>query len=207
MLPNKEIVRDACITNYFESSDPDGLFQEAGKIIARKIMGMDYSDIAPGYYRAAWCPPPKVRPGIRPVKFHYPKAGYMGVLSEKIGVSHGTKVLGLDTSQIQIAFVTGIPSIQASVLFVLADSPIYRITNQDGCLGRFYGTSKIVVEFRGECDVIRELYRLGYCYNTTLLGQITANLPKPTVENVTYHPEVFCNSMNDQILRGLKCKS
>lgn len=204
LMPGGEVRRDACITNYFESSAPDFFIREVGRTMAKKLMGMEYSDIAPGYYRAAWCPPPEIRSGLRPVKFHYPKAGYMGVIADTFGITPGTKFDGVETAPVNIAFVTGIPSINASVLFVIADSPIYRITNQDGCLGRFYRTSRMVVEFRGECDVIYELYRLGYCYNPILVGQISANIPKPTVSNVEKHPELFCNSMNDQILRGLK---
>ena len=207
MLHTSDVLLDVCISNHFGEIDGERTRKMVAETMSRKILGIEYKQIADGYYRAGWLPPPVLLPSLRPVKFHYPKAGYFGALAEKVGISPHPKGIKLDTTQINIAFLTGFPSIWASVLFVVKDSPIYRITNQELCAGTKYNVCRLVVEFRGECDVIRELARLGVCYSATLHGQISANLALPIASNLEKQPTLFTNSLNDQIVRSLRAKS
>jgi len=207
MLSTSDVVADVCISNYFGELDGERIRKMVAEAMSRKILGIEYKQIAPGYYRAGWLPPPVLLPTLRPVKFHYPKAGYFGALAEKVGISPHPKGGKLDTTQINIAYLTGFPSVWASVLFVVKESPIYRITNQEMCAGTKHNVCRLVVEFRGECDVIRELARLGVCYSSVLHGQTSANLALPIASNLEKQPTLFTNSLNDQIIRSLRAKS
>ena len=199
-----ECGNDAFISNNFEGWK-DGARSQACKVLAHKILCLPYSVIAPGYYRAAWLPPPEIWPSLKPAKFHYPACGYAGVLAEMLGESiPSAPALALDTVGISIAFLTGYPSqMQESVIFVVDESPIYRVTNQEVCAGRYFEKSRLVVEFRGECDVVEELERLNICHGAKLHGQTTINYPLPTKENLLKCPTLYTNSLNDQIIRHL----
>ena len=177
----------------------------ARQMMSRKIVGLEYDTIAPGYYRAAWLPPPELFPSLRPAVFHYPACGYAGVLAEMLGEPEPTKPsdVKLDTVAINIAFLTGYPQMQESVIFVVDESPIYRVTNQEVCSGRYGLESRLVVEYRGECDPVAELARLGICADATMHGQITINYPLPTKENLQRCPTLYTSTMNDLILRHM----
>lgn len=208
MVNTSDLLHDVCISNYFGDIDGERTRRMVSETMSRKILGIEYTEIADGYYRAGWLPPPVLLPTLRPVKFHYPADGYFGALAEKVGISDNPKNnIPLDTTQINIAYLTGFPSIKSSVLFIVKDSPIYRITNQEICAGMRHTVARIVVEFRGVCDIPKELARLGYCYSCVLHGQTSVNLPLPTRSNLTKNPSLFCNSLNDQIIRSLRAKS
>jgi hypothetical protein len=202
MLLPGVVARDACITNYFDAADPSKLRYLVAETMARKILGIPYKTIADGYYRAGWCPPPHIKKGLRPVTFHYPKAGYFGIMAETLGVTPSAKRDDLDTVELSLAFVTGIPDIVASVLFVVTASPIYRVTNQDTCIG-MDGNCRMVVEYRGACDVAAELDRLGICSYPTVRGTKTIRYPLPTVANLRKAPDLYANTFNAQILKGI----
>ena len=199
------LLNDPFISNNFFGWNDDLLSIERD-VMAHKITGTGYNAIFPGYYRAAWLPPPQIFPSLRPAVFHYPACGYAGVLAEMLGEPEPTTQSGdlkLDTVAINIAFLTGYPQMQESVIFVVDPSPIYRVTNQERCAGHYFTDSRLVVEFRGECDPVSELARLGICADATLHGQITINYPLPTKENLQRCPTLYTNSMNDQIIRHM----
>lgn len=199
MLIGGELYPDGFITNAADVSD------DAKDRMSRKITGVPYDRIAPGYYRAAWLPPPTRHATLKEAIFHYPKDGYAGALADMVGTKHGGAIRSAPYCvDINIAFLRGFPSMQESVIFVVDDSPIYRVTNQEACIGRRFAQSRLVVEFRGECDVISELRRLCICFSAEMLGQITMKLPTPTDLNLAQYPRLFTNTLNDQLCQILK---
>ncbi len=204
LMPLGIVAKDACITNHFDAADPSKLRYLVAETMAFKLLGIPYKDIAPGYYRAGWLPPPQLKKGLRPVKFHYPKAGYFGVIAESLGTTPSApKNKELDTVEIKIAFVTGSPIIEESVLFVVVPSPIYRVTSMDKCAGFVKDEHRLVVEYRGECNIADELARLGICHDAVVHGERKINFPLPTARNLHLQPDLYCNSFNDQIVRGI----
>lgn len=207
LLPGGELARDCCITNYYDVRKD--LKQRLRFLVAstmsQKILGIPYEWIAAGYHRAAWLPPPMLLPGLRSVKFHYPAAGYFGSLAETLGVESSTekKEAVLDCVQVRLAFLTGCPTVEASVLFVVDQSPIYRVTNQEMCAGKSGDRARLVVEYRGECDIQAELSRLRICHGATLHGHGTVMMPLPTPANIDKEPKLFCNTLNDQLIREM----
>ena len=181
--------------------------------MCRKISGMTggtFSELSARYNRALWLPmyyPENIiEKRSIPTAFHYPACGYAGVLAEMLGEPEPTTQSGdmkLDTVAINIAFLTGYPQMQESVIFVVDESPIYRVTNQEVCSGRYGLESRLVVEYRGECDPVAELARLGICADATMHGQITINYPLPTKENLQRCPTLYTSTMNDLILRHM----
>ena len=197
------VLNDPFISNSFEGWRPELLSIER-QTMAQKILGIDYEQIAGGYYRAAWLPPPEIWPTLAPARFHYPACGYAGVLAELLGEPLPPEPRqALDCVVINVAFLTGYPQMQESVIFVVDESPIYRVTNQEVCAGRYGQESRLVVEYRGECNVVEELDRLGICSDATLHGQTTINYPLPTKENLAKCPTLYTNTMNDQIIRHM----
>ncbi len=209
LMPLGILAKDACITNYFEAADPSKLRYLIAETMAYKILGMPYKDIAPGYYRAGWLPPPQLKKGLRPVKFHYPRAGYFGVMAESLGTTPSlAKNRELETVVLEVAFVTGKPKINESVLFVSVPSPIYRVTNMEICAGIEPVQSRLVVEYRRVdyrigCDIAAELARLNICHDAVVHGGRKINFPLPTARNLHLQPDLYCNSFNDQIVRGI----
>lgn len=162
--------------------------------MCRKITGRSSSEIAAKYHRAAWLPlywpqTLRARKSI-PTPFHYPRAGYAGDIRGKLPQSEraheiiGGNVADAEGVQINLAFVLAHPRQNFSVAFIVDDSPIYRVTNQDACAGTVgHGYSRFVVEYRGECNVPTELARLGLAtVHQVAYGSMKMSLP--TIENV-----------------------
>lgn len=206
LLPGGVLLRDCCIANHYDARNPERLRGFVADVMARKILGVQYGDIAPGYYRMGWLPPPKLLPGLRPVKFHYPAAGMFGVLAQHMGTLPPPEPRPLSTGYetVQVAYVHGSPVITASVLFVVDKSPVFRVTNQDCCIGLAGQKSRLVVEYRGECDVEEELASLGVCHDARVLGHGSFQIPVPTRAAVERNPRMGCNTFADYVLRSLK---
>lgn len=209
MLLGGNVLPDGFITNAHEVPD------DAKDRFARKVTGMGYGDIAPGYYRAAWLPPPVFHATLKEATFHYPAQGYAGVLARSVAMAcgsaryaersvHDKQTSYCDSVELCIAFLIGYPQIQESVLFVADESPVYRVTNQDACIGRRFCQSRLVVEYRGDCDVRAELARLHICYSAELCGFTTMRLTLPNADNLRRNPKLFTNSLNDQLIRIIR---
>jgi hypothetical protein len=115
--------------------------------MCRKITGRSTSEMSAKYHRSVWLPlywPQTLREGesLR-TTFHYPQGGYAGCVAGAIGLEAGRIDAGpvqagadqLDSSQITLTFVLAKPKENFSVLFVVDESPIYRITDMDVCAG------------------------------------------------------------------------
>jgi hypothetical protein len=159
--------------------------------MCRKIAGRPSSEIAAKHHRAIWLPLywPKTlrtRQSI-PTPFWYPKAGYAGAIScdGTPGTARndsGNKHSQFDSAEISITFVLAKPRTPFSVLFVVDESPIYRITDMDVCAGIDCEWHRWVVESRGtEWDEIALPWADGPIIH---YGHNKINLPLPTIANV-----------------------
>ena len=90
----------------------------------------------------------------------------------------------LDLAEIRLSFVIAPPRAHFSVLFVVDPSPIYRVTDQDTCAGLTPEFHRYVVEYRGECNVVQELERLGLTYHARHIDFDSVRLTLPTITNV-----------------------
>ena len=164
--------------------------------MCRKITGRGTADIAAKYNRAIWLPlywPQTLRAGQSlPTPFWYPKAGYAGAIlgdGETVhdrGESAGKRkdgVASFECTDISITFVLAKPRTPFSVLFVVDDSPIYRITDMDVCAGIEAPLHRLIVEYRGECAIWHELHRMGLA-GAREWAYGSARLQLPTLSNV-----------------------
>ncbi len=164
--------------------------------LCRKITGRPSSEIAARYHRAIWIPlywpqTLRARKSI-PTAFHYPRAGYAGCV---IDVVHGgaprtisqqkpATAQPMDAVEIAIAYLIAQPKQYFSVAFIVDESPIYRVTDQDVCAGLSAEHHRLVVEYRGECNVAQELERLGLTYHPMHMAFDSLRFSLPTIANV-----------------------
>ena len=161
--------------------------------MVRKIAGRASSEIAAKFHRSIWMPifwptTLRARKSI-PTPFYYPRAGYAGAVAE--GLARGTSETpkaraGTGSSEavdIQLAYVVGAPRQSFSVIFIVDDSPIYRITDMDVCAGIDAPLHRLIVEYRGECAIANELQRLGIA-TVDAMAFGSARLQLPTLSNV-----------------------
>lgn len=176
--------------------------------LCRKITGRSSSEIAAKHHRCVWVPlywPQTLRSRQSiPTPFFYPCAGWAGSVAESIPAQdlHGLppKLPGqvasvdsgerADTATINTAFVVASPRSAFSVCFVVDESPIYRVTDQDVCAGTETPHHRLIVEYRGECDVWQELVRLGfvspqYAISNYLWHGAPIRMTLPTLKNVS----------------------
>lgn len=163
--------------------------------MCRKITGRSSSEIAAKYHRAIWLPlywpqTLRARASIR-TPFYYPAAGYAGAIRSCISGSERTysessgNVFNAEGVSLSVAYVVATIRSPFSVLFVVDDSPIYRITDMDVCAGIACAEHRLIVEFRGECSVSRELRRLGIVGDGAWSAAFDRiNLTLPTLDNV-----------------------
>ena len=167
--------------------------------MCRKITGRTSAEIAAKHHRAIWLPlywPQTLRARQNlPTPFYYPRSGCAGIAREFLrteesrAISSVQHAVEFETTAISIAYAVGTPLQFFSVLFVVDESPIYRITDMDVCAGISPRTHRMIVEYRGECDVWEELFRLGVLLPDEDSGaflQYSApiNFPLPTLANV-----------------------
>lgn len=161
--------------------------------MAWKIAGCSTKDICARYHRGVWLPlyfpeTLQARTSLH-TPFHYPRAGYAGVVAERMGGGGGPSerqpsVPPEDISDISLAFLTLSPRERFSVLLVVDPSPIYRITDMEVCAGIQTPFHRWIVEYRQPCAVMAELQRLGLCTGFESCAFGTARLPLPTIKNV-----------------------
>ncbi len=180
----------------------------------RKVCGLPTKKILAKYHRALWLPLywPETLGTIWETPFFYPRAGYAGKLAEIIGTSRaggnsGVRPSDIRPVEIRLAYCLATVSRPFSVLFVpelrrtdRSQSPIYRITDQDVCAGTGSEVHRLVVEYRGECDVAADLAVLGITVQDIAYGK--GRIVPPTRENVEAGHD-FGNHMNAQIWRGM----
>lgn len=173
--------------------------------MCRKIAGRSSSEIAAKYHRTLWLPlywPQTLRSRKSiPTPFFYPVAGYAGevrrLLSGGVSVQNAALLgndgrserraepVDYDTCDIQVAYVVAATRLHFSVAFIVDDSPIYRITDQDSCAGIETPHHRLIVEYRGECSPLAELVRLGFIGpNDNKIAYGSARLQLPTLANV-----------------------
>ena len=153
--------------------------------MCRKISGRSYAEMDEQYHRALWLPlywpeTLRARESLR-TPFWYPKAGYAGAVVEGVGAgmvrAHGSAVF--DQSSVSVSFIRAKPKVPFSVLFVVDESPIYRITDQDVCAGLDVSWHRWVVEHRGPLELL-SAWTDGFGY----FGTKELKLTLPTIENV-----------------------
>lgn len=184
--------------------------------MCRKITGRSTRAIAAKYHRAAWLPLywPKTlrsRQSIR-TPFYYPAAGYAGAVAHILGDSGEARrgnerdTSAVEAEKISIAFVVAAPRQSFSVAFIVDDSPIYRITDQDTCAGLTPEFHRYVVEYRGECNVVQELERLGLTYHARHIAFDSVRLTLPTIATVQagWKPRP---TINDQLWEHINAKT
>lgn len=164
-----------------------------------KITGESSANICAKYHRAVWLPvywnqTLRARESI-PTKFYYPTEGYAGIVQGSLsahskdkftystGYKSGSELDLLHRQEISLAYCLAEPLKKFSVLFVVDESPIYRITNMDVCAGTPAITQRLIVEYRGECDVHHELERLGLA-RVSQSAYASMKMTLPTIENV-----------------------
>lgn len=114
----------------------------------------------------------------------------------------------MDSVELSIAYVIAVPLQRFSVVFVVDPSPIYRVTDQEVCAGIETPHHRLIVEYRGECDVWDELVRLGFVsplYNIcNYLEHGSARLQLPTLANVAkgWTPRPHINAQILQLMEG-----
>ena len=174
----------------------------------RKVCGLPTKKILAKYHRALWLPMywPETLGQNWDTPFYYPKEGYAGALAERIGVirtASGNSGIHVQSVGIDIAYCLATVSRPFSVLFVpelrrtdRSQSPIYRITDQDVCAGTDSEVHRLVVEYRGECDVASDLAVLGITVQDIAYGK--GRIVPPTRENVEAGYN-FSNNLNSQI--------
>lgn len=165
--------------------------------MCRKITGRPSREIAAKYHRAIWLPlywpqTLRARASIR-TPFYYPTAGYAGnalaclsgtpEYSGKSATWHNNDSQ-TDSISISLAFVVAAPRRTFSVLFVVDDSPIYRITDMDACAGIDAPEHRLIVEYRGECNVPLELERLILAHYPQKVAYDSIKFTLPTIKNV-----------------------
>lgn len=158
--------------------------------ICEKISGKSSEFIAAKFHRALWLPiyhAPTLRARKSlPTKFHYPRAGFSGAVASVVG--HGPSAVlpaapgateRYDATTLGVAYVLASQLSQFSVAFVVDPSPIYRVTDMDVCAGTVgHGLHRLIVEYRGECDVLAELPRLGLGYvHNIAYGSMRMEIP------------------------------
>ena len=194
-----------------------GSIHSAAEAFCRKVTGLPSSQIVAKYHRAVWLPCywPETLGTIWDTPFWYPAKGYAGALAEILGTEQrpngGTAVRAVE---IRLAYCLCTVATPFSVLFIpelrrrLADntaihSPIYRITDQDVCAGTDSEVHRLVVEYRGECDVAADLAVLGITVQDIAYGK--GRIVPPTRENVEAGYD-FGNHMNAQILEMMNAR-
>lgn len=188
-----------------------GSIHSAAEAFCRKVCGLPTSQIVAKYHRALWLPLyyPESLGTIWDTPFYYPRAGYAGRLAEIIGTGRsggnsGVRPENIRPVEINIAHCLATVSRPFSVLFIpelrtkeRKQSPIYRITDQDHCAGIQAATHRLVVEYRGECDVPADLAVLGI--EVQDIAYTTGKIVPPTKTNVEAGYN-FTNHMNSQLL-------
>lgn len=177
-----------------------------------KITGLPSAQISAKHHRAIWLPlywPQTLRSRQSiPTKFYYPAAGYAGSVLSHTGAGENVRepaarpAREFSAAELSIAYVTAVPRSRFSVLFVVDDSPIYRITDQDACAGLDPEFHRYVVEYRGECNVVQELERLGLTYHARHIAFDCVRLSLPTLSNVAegWKPRP---TINDQLWQAM----
>lgn len=192
---------------------PGGMHELIEKF-CQKVCGLSTANLVAKYHRAVWCPlywPESLGTDWK-TEFWYPRAGYAGRLAELVGTNGAKKAEGIRQVEIRLAYCLARVSNQFSVLFVpelrrrLPDhgsqqSPIYRITDQDVCAGTGSETHRLVVEYRGECDVAADLAVLGITVERIAYG--TGKIVPPTRENVDAGYD-FGRNMNSMLWEYVK---
>ena len=191
-----------------------GSIHSSAEAFCRKVTGLPSSQIVAKYHRAVWLPLywPSTLGEIWDTPFWYPKAGYAGKLAEALGTGQvggnsGVRPDNIRSVEIRLAYCLAQVRTQFSVLFIpelrrrLADntaiqSPIYRITDQDVCSGTGSEVHRLVVEYRGECDVAADLAVLGIVVQDIAYGK--GRIVPPTRENVESGYD-FSRNMNSGI--------
>ena len=195
-----------------------GSIHSAAEAFCRKVTGLPSSQIVAKYHRAVWLPLywPSTLGEIWDTPFWYPKDGYAGRLAEvlaNVAAVRGTtnyptkRTDGLATVELSIAYCLAKVTHPFSVLFIpelrrrlprniSQQSPIYRITDQDVCAGTGSEVHRLVVEYRGECDVAADLAVLGIEVQDIAYGK--GRIVPPTRENVESGYN-FSNNLNSQI--------
>ena len=165
--------------------------------LCRKIAGRSSAEIAAKYHRAIWIPlywpqTLRARQSIA-TPFYYPRAGYAGAaIPGDAGAGRPSSDVAsrpadaVDAIELSTAFALAVPRQRFSVAFIVDDSPIYRVTDQEECAG---GPTRpllhrLIVEYRGECDVHDEMARLGFVDRIEKIAYGSARLQLPTLSNV-----------------------
>ena len=165
--------------------------------MCRKISGEHTANIVAKFHRSIWTPiyhaqTLRARQSL-PTAFYYPRAGYAG--SVRSGIHRGEQPhtepartipdadAPMEGVDIALAYCVAEPLANFSVCFVVDDSPIYRVTNQDVCAGTIKPLQRLIVEYRGECDVPAELERLGLAH-VEQIAYGSTRLQLPTLANV-----------------------
>lgn len=183
-----------------------GSIHAAAESFCRKACGLPTSQILAKYHRALWLPlyfPESLGTDWK-TEFWYPKAGYAGAIAEALGtgIVGGVRPKEIRSVEINLAWCRASVSTPISVLFVPElrregiQSPIYRITDQDHCAGIQTPTHRLVVEYRGECDVPADLAVLGIEVQDIAYGK--GRIVPPTRANVEVGYN-FGNHMNSQV--------
>lgn len=179
----------------------------------QKVCGLSTSQIVAKYHRAVWLPMywSETLGTDWPTEFFYPKAGYAGALAERLGTAEKQNSASgarpdIATTELRLAFCLASVRNEFSVLFIPElrregqQSPIYRITDQDYCAGIQTPKRRLVVEYRGDCDVAADLAVLGIEVRDIAYG--SGRIVPPTRANVEAGYD-FGNHMNAQIWRGM----
>ncbi len=191
----------------------------------RKITGLPSASISAKYHRSIWLPlywpqTLRARKSIA-TPFHYPMEGYAGAVGRLLPgeVSLQAPVLprndhtgerrqqpsDYDAVDIRLSYVVAAPrATPFSVAFIVDDSPIYRVTDQDVCSGRDPEFHRFVVEYRGECNVAQELERLGLTYHPRHMAFDSVRLTLPTLANVAagWRPRPTINDNLMELMRA-----
>ena len=185
--------------------------------MVRKIAGRASSEIAAKFHRSIWMPifwPTTLRSRKSiPTKFHYPKHGYAGCVADLVQSGSARAIprtqpaihKEMDGVAISVAYCLAHPLQTFSVAFIVDDSPIYRVTDQEVCAGIDAPLHRLIVEYRGECDVWNELQRLGLA-DAKQVAYGSARLQLPTLANVKagWTPRPHINAQLWEIINGQK---
>lgn len=199
MLWRGKFAPDPFIANQLSGVPADVDFHETFiEPMCRKISGRSYSEMERKYHRALWLPEYwpetlRARQSLR-TPFWYPRCGYAGSiidcvqqLGKDAGV-HGNRPndSSNETSGISLAFLLAKPRHDFSVLFVVDQSPIYRVTDQDVCAGIETEWHRLVVEYQSQdpIGVVHELTRLGLISDVRWVSFHRMKMPIPTITNV-----------------------
>lgn len=180
--------------------------------MCRKIAGRSSSEISAKYHRAVWLPlywpqTLRTRQSI-PTPFWYPKAGYAGAIlvdpatNGRSTEGGGTRTSSLATAELSATFLAAKPRHEFSVLFVVDESPIYRITDMDVCAGIECEWHRLVIEWSGPRRVLGQEDIAQFVSESRCLGHKQMAMPLPTIANVQagWKPRPH---MNDQLLKEM----